>query len=146
MSASSRKPQERAPQKRAVVLQKSPATAAVPPPKGASSKGAVKDPEKAAAKATGASPNIKKGIARLIELGRERGYVTYEDISRIAPTDDLLPEDLKSAVSILTENDIEIVEIVGAKIYVSAKANVTFVFDTATRIKNKLSHCNLKRF
>ena len=110
MSASSRKPQERAPQKRAVILQKSPVPTALPPPKTASSKGAGKDPDRGAAKTAGASPNIKKGIARLIELGRERGYVTYEDISRIAPTDDLLPEDLKSAVSILTENDIEIVE------------------------------------
>ena len=61
-------------------------------------------------KAAGASATVKKGISRLIELGRERGYVTYEDISRIAPSDDLLPEDLKNAVSILADNDIEIVE------------------------------------
>jgi RNA polymerase primary sigma factor len=57
-----------------------------------------------------ASPTVKKGISRLIELGRERGFVTYEDISRIAPQEDLLPEDLKNAVSILSDNDIEIVE------------------------------------
>jgi RNA polymerase primary sigma factor len=59
---------------------------------------------------TPASPTVKKGISRLIELGRERGFVTYEDISRIAPQEDLLPEDLKNAVSILSDNDIEIVE------------------------------------
>ena len=59
---------------------------------------------------TAANPTVKKGIGRLIELGRERGFVTYEDISRIAPQEDLLPEDLKNAVSILSDNDIEIVE------------------------------------
>ena len=59
---------------------------------------------------TQANPTVKKGISRLIELGRERGFVTYEDISRIAPQEDLLPEDLKNAVSILSDNDIEIVE------------------------------------
>jgi RNA polymerase primary sigma factor len=69
---------------------------------------AVKTAASAAAKA--ANPAVKKGLTRLIELGRERGYVTYEDISKIAPQEDLLPEDLKNAVSILADNDIEIVE------------------------------------
>jgi len=57
-----------------------------------------------------ANPNVKKGISRLIDLGKERGYVTYEDINRMVPQEDVLPEDLKAAFNVLSENDIEIVE------------------------------------
>ena len=56
------------------------------------------------------STSVKKGLKRLIELGRERGFVTYEDISKLGPSDEVLPEDLKNAVNVLAENDIEIVE------------------------------------
>ncbi len=57
-----------------------------------------------------ANANVKKGLERLIELGKERGYVTYEDISKMAPQEEVLPADLKNAVNVLSENDIEIVE------------------------------------
>jgi RNA polymerase primary sigma factor len=56
------------------------------------------------------SSSVQKGLKRLIELGRERGFVTYEDISKLGPQDEVLPEDLKNAVNVLSENDIEIVE------------------------------------
>jgi len=55
--------------------------------------------------------SVKKGLKRLIELGRERGFVTYEDISKIAgPKVEAKPEDLKNAVTVLSENEIEIVD------------------------------------
>ncbi len=53
---------------------------------------------------------VAKAIERLIELGKERGYVTYKDINRLVPQDDVLPEDLKNAFNILSDNDIEVVE------------------------------------
>ena len=57
------------------------------------------------------SASVKKGLKRLIELGRERGFVTYEDISKIAgPKAEAKPEDLKNAVNVLSENEIEIVD------------------------------------
>ncbi len=57
-----------------------------------------------------ASASVKKGISQLIDLGKERGYVTYEDINKMVPQEDVLPEDLKAAFSVLSDNDIEIVE------------------------------------
>ena len=57
-----------------------------------------------------ANPNVKKGLSQLIDLGKERGYVTYEDINRMVPQEDVLPEDLKAAFNVLSENDIEIIE------------------------------------
>ncbi len=57
-----------------------------------------------------ANPNVKKGISRLVDLGKERGYVTYEDINRMVPQEDVVPDDIKSAFNVLSENDIEIIE------------------------------------
>ena len=56
------------------------------------------------------SATLAKGIESLLELGRERGYVTYKDINRLVPQEEIVPEDLKKAFNILSENDIEIVE------------------------------------
>ena len=53
---------------------------------------------------------LAKAIERLVELGKERGYVTYKDINRLVPQDDVVPEDLKNAFNVLSENDIEVVE------------------------------------
>ncbi len=52
----------------------------------------------------------QKTIRQLIDLGKEQGYITYEDINRLFPQDDTPAEDIKAAVSALAENDIEIVE------------------------------------
>lgn len=54
--------------------------------------------------------SIEKSIGSLIELGKERGYVTYEDINRLVPQEEAKPADLKAAFSILSDNDIEVVE------------------------------------
>ncbi len=61
-------------------------------------------------KETATAGNVKKGLAKLIDLGKERGYVTYEDINKMVPQEDGGPEDLKAAFNVLNENDIEIVE------------------------------------
>ena len=57
-----------------------------------------------------ANVNLAKNISRLVELGKERGYVTYTDINRLVPQEDTLPDDLKSAFNILSDNDIEVIE------------------------------------
>jgi RNA polymerase primary sigma factor len=54
--------------------------------------------------------DLDKVVAKLIELGRDRGFVTYDQVSRVMPKDDFTPEDLNAAVSLLTENDIELEE------------------------------------
>ena len=54
--------------------------------------------------------DLDKVVAKLIELGRDRGFVTYDEVSRVMPKDDFTPEDLNAAVNLLTENDIELEE------------------------------------
>ncbi|HXC52094.1 MAG TPA: RNA polymerase sigma factor RpoD [Candidatus Limnocylindrales bacterium] len=51
-----------------------------------------------------------KAVVQLIELGREQGYVTYADINRLFPPEDSSPEDLKTIINLLTENDVEILQ------------------------------------
>jgi RNA polymerase primary sigma factor len=53
---------------------------------------------------------FEKNVARLLELGKDQGYVSYEDINRLFPQEDSTPEELKDVVNALTENDVEIVE------------------------------------
>ena len=65
--------------------------------------------QKNTAKHTGGH-DLDKVVAKLIELGRDRGFVTYDEVSRVMPKDDFTPEDLNAAVSLLTENDIELEE------------------------------------
>ena len=64
--------------------------------------------------------SMAKAIERLVELGKERGYVTYKDINRLVPQDDVVPEDLKNAFNILSDNDIEVVEGAGEEQPVAA--------------------------
>ena len=42
-------------------------------------------------KETATAGNVKKGLAKLIDLGKERGYVTYEDINTVSYTHLTLP-------------------------------------------------------
>ena len=53
---------------------------------------------------------VSAGVAQLIELGKDRGFVTYDDVSRFFPQEESGAEELKAAFNILTENDIEVVE------------------------------------
>ncbi len=53
---------------------------------------------------------FEQNLAQLMELGKEQGYVSYEDINRVFPQEDSAPEEIKKAVNALIENDIEILE------------------------------------
>src|SRR4030095_8039162 len=53
---------------------------------------------------------VDKTVVQLIELGREQGYVTYADINRLFPPEDSSPDDLKTIINLLTENDVEILQ------------------------------------
>jgi RNA polymerase primary sigma factor len=71
-----------------------------------------------------------KAVVQLIELGREQGYVTYADINRLFPPEDSSPDDLKTIINLLTENDVEILQ--GAAEEEEAEAEVTEEVDPDT--------------
>ncbi len=52
----------------------------------------------------------KKELAKLIALGKEKGFLTYEEINDALPEDVTDSEELDEVMSLLEDNDIEIVE------------------------------------
>jgi RNA polymerase primary sigma factor len=55
-------------------------------------------------------PQDPKKIRKLIDLGRERGYLTYTEVNEAVPRDGSTPEELDSVMSMLGDMDIEVVE------------------------------------
>jgi RNA polymerase primary sigma factor len=79
----------------------------------ASSAGAKQHfPMKAAAApaAAGDRKQDPKKIRKLIDLGKERGYLTYTEVNEAVPREGSTPEELDSVMSMLGDMDIEVVE------------------------------------
>jgi RNA polymerase primary sigma factor len=55
-------------------------------------------------------PQDPKKIRKLIDLGKERGYLTYTEVNEAVPRDGSTPEELDSVMSMLGDMDIEVVE------------------------------------
>ena len=49
-------------------------------------------------------------INAMLELGREKGYLTYDDLNQYLPADFVAPDQIEQVISILSELDIEVVE------------------------------------
>ena len=88
-----------------------------PSSRGAASKpkAAAKDPEQP--KTQAAAPALPEGkkqdakkIRKLIDLGKERGYLTYTEVNEAVPREGSTPEELDSVMSMLGDMDIEVVE------------------------------------
>src|ERR1044071_5598901 len=82
-----------------------------------SSSGGKTPPPSAQAKAAAPAPagdprkqDPKKKISKLIDLGKERGYLTYTEVNEAVPRDGSSPEELDSVMSMLGDMDIEVVE------------------------------------
>jgi RNA polymerase primary sigma factor len=54
--------------------------------------------------------DLTAAIEQLVELGRENGHVTYEDVARVLPSDELEPADIKEVLNALVELDVEVKE------------------------------------
>jgi RNA polymerase primary sigma factor len=60
--------------------------------------------------ATGDRKQDPKKIRKLIDLGKERGYLTYTEVNEAVPREGSTPEELDSVMSMLGDMDIEVVE------------------------------------
>ena len=52
----------------------------------------------------------EQDVKRLVDLGRERGYLTHDEVSDMLPADTVSPEQLDDVMSIFGEMDIEVVD------------------------------------
>jgi RNA polymerase primary sigma factor len=77
-------------------------------------------PQKQAAKEPAAGKSAKKEAPRdelnpailrkLLSLGKARGFITYDELNAILPTDETSPEVIDSAISALSNAEIQVVE------------------------------------
>ena len=51
-----------------------------------------------------------KEVQKLIALGKERGFLTYEEVNEALPTDVVSPDQLDTMLTLFDEMDIEIVD------------------------------------
>jgi RNA polymerase primary sigma factor len=49
-------------------------------------------------------------INSMLELGREKGYLTYDDLNQYLPADFVTPDQIEQVIAILGEMDIDVVE------------------------------------
>src|SRR2546430_8904052 len=84
---------------------KTPAQAKAPPAKAsAQAKASPSSP------ASGDRKQDPKKIRKLIDLGKERGYLTYTEVNEAVPREGSTTEELDSVMSMLGDMDIEVVE------------------------------------
>jgi RNA polymerase primary sigma factor len=54
--------------------------------------------------------HLKAGLKRLLARGKERGFLTYEELNQVLPAEDLSQEQIEEAVSMITDMGIDLVE------------------------------------
>src|SRR5438046_3811134 len=54
--------------------------------------------------------NMKKEVKKLIDLGKEKGYLTYDDVNDMLPAEVVSPDQIDDVMSIFGEMDIEVVD------------------------------------
>ncbi len=62
--------------------------------------------EKAGAKKAGMP--FEKALQKLVTMGNKKGYVTYEQIEQMLPSDDTPPEKIEEAINVLNSKNIDI--------------------------------------
>jgi RNA polymerase primary sigma factor len=81
------------------------------PTRGAAASAKAQPPAKpTATPAAGDKKQDPKKIRKLIDLGKERGYLTYTEVNEAVPREGSTPEELDSVMSMLGDMDIEVVE------------------------------------
>ena len=60
-------------------------------------------------RATGEKKNMKE-VKKLIDLGKEKGYLTYDDVNDMLPAEAVSPDQIEDVMSIFGEMDIEVVD------------------------------------
>ena len=49
-------------------------------------------------------------INKLVLLGKEKGYLTYEEVNDVLPSDVVTPEQIDDLMHLFSENEIDIVD------------------------------------
>jgi len=71
---------------------------------------AVKVPVAAEGNQEEKNEGLKASLKRLLARGKERGFLTYEELNEVLPSEDLSPEQVEEAVAMITDMGIDLVE------------------------------------
>jgi len=58
----------------------------------------------------GGKKESSKEVKKLIDLGKEKGYLTYDDVNDMLPAEAVSPDQIEDVMSIFGEMDIEVVD------------------------------------
>src|SRR3954469_6300196 len=86
-----------------------PKRAAVSAPANLSVRDAVSAEKHASASPAGQKKDIKE-VKKLIDLGKEKGYLTYDEVNDMLPADVVSPDQIDDVMSLFGEMDIEVID------------------------------------
>src|SRR3954464_9487429 len=59
---------------------------------------------------SGNTLNKNKEIKKLLDMGVQRGYLTYEEVNELMPPEIITPESIDEIMNLLSENEIEVID------------------------------------
>src|SRR6476620_10781416 len=59
---------------------------------------------------SGNALNKNKEIKKLLDMGVQRGYLTYEEVNELMPTEIITPESIDEIMNLLQDNEIEVID------------------------------------
>jgi RNA polymerase primary sigma factor len=69
-----------------------------------------KAPEKANGVDTGAALSKNKEIKKLLDMGVQRGFLTYVEVNELLPPEFITPESIDEIMTLLSDNEIEVID------------------------------------
>jgi RNA polymerase primary sigma factor len=59
---------------------------------------------------SGNSLSKNKEIKKLLDMGVQRGYLSYEEVNELMPPDMITPESIDEVMNLLSESEIEVID------------------------------------
>src|SRR3954471_10129703 len=59
---------------------------------------------------SGNNLNKNKEIKKLLDMGVQRGYLTYEEVNELMPPEVITPDGIDEIMNLLSENEIEVID------------------------------------
>src|SRR6185312_10177825 len=59
---------------------------------------------------SGNTLNKNKEIKKLLDMGVQRGYLTYEEVNELMPPEIITPDSIDEIMNLLSENEIEVID------------------------------------
>jgi hypothetical protein len=68
-----------------------------------------KDPQSSQKTESGSALSKHKEIKKLIDMGVQRGYLTYVEVNELLPLEVITPDAIDEVMNLLGENEIEVI-------------------------------------